>query len=162
MEDFHKRIAGLVLRVLALAATLTAAIIMGTSKESANFYALSFEVNYNDTPAFKYFVIVNAVVSVYSFLALFVPSKSSFWRLIVALDLLVTLMLTSCISAALAIAQVGKNGNSITRWLPICNQVPDYCDRVTIALAAGFAAAILYLMVLAASAHAALDEDDCC
>ncbi|KAK4792270.1 hypothetical protein SAY86_022705 [Trapa natans] len=162
MEDSSKRIIGLVLRVLALGATLTAAIVMGTSKERANLYALSFEANYSDTPAFKYFVIVNAVVSVYSLIALFVPSESSLWRLVAALDLLVTLMLTSCISAALAIAQVGKNGNSMSGWLPVCNQVPDYCDHVTMALAAGFAAAILYLMALTASAHAALDEDDCC
>lgn len=32
-------------------------------------------------------MIANSVVSVYSFIVLFVPSESSLWRLVVALDL---------------------------------------------------------------------------
>lgn len=57
-------------------------------------------------------------------------------------------LLTSSISAALAIAHVGKKGNSHAGWLPICGQVPKFCDHVTGALVAAFVAAIIYLVLL--------------
>jgi len=35
----------------------------------------------------RYFVIANAVVSVYSFLVLFLPKESLLWKFVVVLDL---------------------------------------------------------------------------
>ena len=58
------------------------------------------------------------------------------------------MVLTSGISAALAIAYVGKEGNSYAGWLPICGQVPKYCRHVTGAMIAGFIGALLYLLLL--------------
>lgn len=66
---------------------------------------------------------------------------------------IVTLLLDSSISACLAIGQVGKNGNEHAGWLPICNQVPKFCNRVTGALIAGFVASILYFLILLLSLH---------
>lgn len=68
-----------------------------------------------------------------------------------------TLLLDSSISACLAIAQVGKKGNTHAGWLPICGQVPKFCDRVTGSLIAGFAAAILYFLLLLFSFHNVLN-----
>lgn len=68
-----------------------------------------------------------------------------------------TLLLTSSISVALAIADVGKKGNSHAGWLPVCGQVPEFCDHVTGALIAGFSAAVLYLVLLLFSIHAVLN-----
>ena len=68
-----------------------------------------------------------------------------------------TLLLTSSISAAMAIADVGKKGNSHAGWLPICGQVPKFCDHVTGALVAGFSAAVLYFLLLLYSMHTLLD-----
>jgi uncharacterized protein (TIGR01569 family) len=65
-------------------------------------------------------------------------------------------LLTSSISAALAIAQVGRKGNTHAGWLPVCEQVPDFCDQVTIALIAGFAAAIIYFVILLCSLYVVL------
>ncbi|KAF5481283.1 hypothetical protein F2P56_001950 [Juglans regia] len=143
----------LLVRLLALGATLSAAIVMATSHEKASFFALSFEAKYDNTPAFKYFVIAEAVASVYGFLVLFLPSKGPLWRLVIALDVVFTMLLTSSISAALAIAQVGKKGNSSAGWLPICDQVHKYCDQVKGALIAGFIGAIIYLLLLLYSIH---------
>lgn len=70
MEDSHKRIIGLVLRILALGATLTAAIIMATSRERASFYRVSFEAEYSDTPAFKYVASPFLIPSVIKLFAL--------------------------------------------------------------------------------------------
>lgn len=58
------------------------------------------------------------------------------------------MLLSSSVSAALAIAQVGKKGNSHAGWLPICGQVPKFCDHVSGALVASSAAAIIYFLLI--------------
>lgn len=60
----------------------------------------------------------------------------------------VALLLTSSMSAALAIAQVGKKGNTHAGWLPICGQVHKFCNHVTGALVAGIIAAALYFLLI--------------
>ncbi|KAL5793783.1 hypothetical protein ACOSP7_002377 [Xanthoceras sorbifolium] len=152
-----RRLCTLLLRLLAFGATLSATVVMATSHETVSLFAVSFEAKYSDTPAFKYFVIANAIVSIYGFFVLFLPSESLLWRLVVALDLIFTLLLTSSISAALAVAQVGKKGNSAAGWLPICGQVPKYCDQATGALASGFIGLIIYLLLLLYSIHTILN-----
>ncbi|XP_027348539.1 CASP-like protein 1C2 [Abrus precatorius] len=152
-----RRICHLLLRFLAFAATLAAVIVMTTSHERSSFLTLSFEANYTNSPAFKYFVIANSVVTVYGFFVLFLPAKSLLWRLVVALDLVFTMLLISSFSAALAIAQVGKNGNSYAAWLPICDSVPKFCNEVTGALIAGFAGVIIYMILLMHSIHSVID-----
>ncbi|KAI9177580.1 hypothetical protein LWI28_016885 [Acer negundo] len=152
-----KRICTLLLRLLAFGATLSATIVMATSHETVSLFAVSFEAKYSDIPAFRYFVIANAVVSIYGFFVLFLPSESLLWRLVVALDLVFTLLLSSSISAALAIAQVGKKGNSSAGWLPICGQVPKYCDQARGALACGFIGLVIYLLLLLYSIHTVLN-----
>ncbi|KAB1201048.1 hypothetical protein CJ030_MR0G005163 [Morella rubra] len=136
------------LRLLALVATLTATIIMVTSHDSAEVLNLTFKAKYSNESAFKYFVIAEAVASGYSLIALFVSSKSLLWRLVVILDVIITILLTSSVSAALAIAHVGKKGNSHAGWLPICGQVPKFCNQVTGSLIAAFIAAIVYLVLI--------------
>ncbi|KAM7270130.1 hypothetical protein ACFE04_029344 [Oxalis oulophora] len=148
-----KRVFTLLLRLLALGATLAAAIVMGTSHEKVSVFGLSLEAKFSDTPSFKYFVIANAIVSVYSLVILFVPAESSLWRLVVASDLVFTTILASSLSAALAVAQIGKKGSAKANWLPICGQVPKYCDHVSGALISGFIAAILYLFIVLYSIH---------
>ncbi|KAL5581784.1 hypothetical protein UlMin_014226 [Ulmus minor] len=152
-----KRLLTLLVRLMAFAATLSATIVMATSHEKGSFLTLSFEAKYSQTPAFKYFLIANAIVSVYGFLVLFLPPESMLWRLAVALDLVFTMLLGSAISAALAIAYVGKKGNSYAGWLPICGQVPKYCDHVKGALISGFIGLIIYMVLLLHTIHTVLD-----
>lgn len=63
------------------------------------------------------------------------------------------LLLDSSVSACIAIGQVGKKGNSHAGWLPICGQVPKFCDHVQGAMIAGFIAAIVYFLILIYSIH---------
>ncbi|XP_057751988.1 CASP-like protein 1C1 [Arachis stenosperma] len=159
MESITKarKICHLLLRFLAFGATLSAVIVMATSHEKASVLVFQFEAKYTNTPAFKYFVIANSLVTVYGFLVLFLPPESFLWRLAVATDLVFTMLLVSSISAALAIAQVGKKGNSHAAWLPICNSVPKFCNQVTGALVAGAIAVIIYMILLLNSIHRVLD-----
>nr|KJB32083.1 hypothetical protein B456_005G222200 [Gossypium raimondii] len=57
-----KRIFTFLLRFIAFCTTLSAVIIMISSRQRATVLVFSFEAKYSDTPAFKYFVIVNAIV----------------------------------------------------------------------------------------------------
>ncbi|XP_052201991.1 CASP-like protein 1C1 [Diospyros lotus] len=148
-----KRIPTFLLRLTAMAATISATIVMATSHDSSTVLNLKFDAKYTNSPTFKFFVISNAIASGYTLITLFLPSKSSFWRLVLVLDLVILCLLVSSISAALAIGYVGKKGNSHAGWLPICNQVPKFCDHVTGALFSGFAAAIIYFLLLLYSLH---------
>ncbi|GMI82359.1 CASP-like protein 1C2 [Hibiscus trionum] len=142
-----KRIITILLRLLAFAATLSATVVMVTSHDSAEVLNLKFSAKYSNSPAFKFYVIAEAIASGYGLIALFLSSKSWVNRVIVILDVVIAMLLTSSISTALAEAVIGKRGNSHAGWLPICGQVPKFCDHVTGSLIAGFAAAILYLVL---------------
>lgn len=48
-----KRISALLLRLMALGATLSAAIVMATSHETTTFFSVSIEAKYSNSPAFK-------------------------------------------------------------------------------------------------------------
>ena len=67
------------------------------------------------------------------------------------------MLLISSISAAMAIAQVGKNGNPRAAWLPVCDQVTKFCNQVTGALVAGFIALITYIILLLYSIYSLLN-----
>ncbi|XP_028761628.1 CASP-like protein 1C2 [Neltuma alba] len=146
----------LLLRVLAFGATLSSVIVMATSHETFSFFTVSLEAKYTHSSAFKYFVIANSVVAVYGFLVLFLPSGSFLWQFVIFFDLVFTILLTSSISAALAMAYVGKKGNRYTGWVPVCGQVPKYCHQVTGALASGFIALIMYIILLVHSIYSIL------
>ncbi|GLT35170.1 hypothetical protein SLA2020_096450 [Shorea laevis] len=152
-----KRMGSLLLRLIAFGATLTAVLVMVTARDTATFLTVSYEARYSDTPAFKYFVVVYTIVSIYGFLVIFLPWESLLWQLVVALDMVFTMLLTSGASAALAIAYVGKKGNPNAGWLPICGQVPKYCNQATVALVAGFIGLIVYTMLVLHSIHAVLN-----
>ncbi|XP_060191060.1 CASP-like protein 1C1 [Lycium barbarum] len=144
------------IRLLAICGTISAAIVMVTSHEKIKVFSVSFEAKYSHTLAFKYFFIANIVGSVYSIVVLFLPSKTSLSRLVLISDLIVTMVLTSSVSAALAVAQVGKKGNSHAGWLPICGQLHHFCDQIGGALIAAFISLILYMLLLFLSIYTLL------
>ncbi|OIV93198.1 hypothetical protein TanjilG_24413 [Lupinus angustifolius] len=140
------------LRFLAIGATIAAVVIMVLSHQSTKVLNLTFTAKYSNEPVFRYFVIAEAVASGYSLIVLlFTRSKNSLWRLVLILDVVIAMLLSSSVSAALAIAHVGKKGNDHAGWLPICGQVPKFCDHVNGSLIAGFAAAIIYLLLICSS-----------
>nr|GLL28853.1 CASP-like protein 1C1 [Ipomoea trifida]GMD11483.1 CASP-like protein 1C1 [Ipomoea batatas] len=141
----------------ALGGTVTAIVVMITSHDSAQVLGMTFEAKYNNSPTFKYFVVMNAIASGYSIIVLFFPSKNSLARILLVTDTIMTLLLDSSISACLALGQLGKKGNSHAGWLPICGQVPKFCDHVGGALIAGFAATVLYFILVLYSFHNVLN-----
>ncbi|RWR89586.1 CASP-like protein 1C1 [Cinnamomum micranthum f. kanehirae] len=153
----NKRACTLLLRLLALGATISATVVMLTSHQSSTFLYISVDAKYQYIPAFKFFVVANVIGGVYSLLVLFLPQKSMLWRLVVALDVVVTMLLTAAVSAAAAIGYVGKKGNSHTGWLPVCNQFPKFCNHVTGALVLGFCGVLVYMFILLCAIHMVLN-----
>ncbi|XAR68021.1 hypothetical protein NMG60_11003001 [Bertholletia excelsa] len=143
-----RRIATFVLRLLALGATTAAAAVMVTSEETAYMYTMSYEAKYTNMPAFVYFVITNVIGALYTLAVLFIPLNHVLGRFIAGLDVIMAVLLTSGASAAVAVAYVGEKGNSHAGWWPICNQVKHYCVEVAGALAAAFAGAAIYLLLV--------------
>ncbi|KAK4797473.1 hypothetical protein SAY86_029799 [Trapa natans] len=141
------------LRVLALGATATATAVMAMSHESTSVLNLTLEAKYSNTPAFRYFMIAEAIAGSYSILALLLSCKGLLSHLVLMMDMVISMLLCSSISAALAIAQVGKKGITHAGWAPICGQVPKFCDEVTGALIVGFIASALYLLLVLSSLH---------
>ncbi|MED6132021.1 hypothetical protein PIB30_015385 [Stylosanthes scabra] len=158
MTKSKRVLISIILRLLAFGATVAAMVVMVTSHDSAQAFNLTFTAKYSNDPVFKYFVIAEGIASAYSLIVLLITcsQKSSLWRFILILDLVIAMLLTSSISAAAAIAHVGKKGNSHAGWLPICGQVPKFCDHVSGALVAGFIAPILYLFIVLSSMHSVI------
>ncbi|XP_048141591.1 CASP-like protein 1C3 [Rhodamnia argentea] len=152
-DSMAKAKISLVLRLLAVGSTAAAIGIMVTSHATAKVLNLSFDARYNNTPAFVYFVVAEAVAGGYSLVSLFLSSKSLFWRAVMMMDVVIAMLPSSSIFATVAIGRVGKKGNNHAGWLPICGQVPKFCDRVIGALIVGFVAAAIYLVLLLCSLH---------
>ncbi|KAI8001529.1 CASP-like protein 1C1 [Camellia lanceoleosa] len=148
-----KRIPAFVLRLIALGATITATVVMVTSHDSATVLNITFGAKYSYSPSLKYFVVINAIASGYGLIVLFLPTNCSLWRFVLVADLVIMALLDSSISAAAAIGYVGRKGNIHAGWLPICGQVPKFCDHASGAIISGIIATIIYFALLLHSLH---------
>ncbi|XP_010904649.1 CASP-like protein 1B1 [Elaeis guineensis] len=159
----HKaRVLGLLLvllRLAALLATVTATIVMALNKQTKSITAAfvgtnpiiqTFTAKFQQTPAFVYFVIANAVASLYNLLVLLLRPfmKRKAHEIFEHLGGMVMVsVVASGAAAAAAMAELGKNGNLHARWNPICNRFDAFCCRGGVALIASFIGASL-LMIL--------------
>ncbi|WOK97256.1 reticulon-like protein B17 isoform X2 [Canna indica] len=153
MAKLSTRLFSSLLRLLAAAATLCATVVMATSHESTTLFGMTMEAKFQHTPSFKFFVIANAIGFCCSIVALFAQSRSSLLRLVFVIDLFVAMLLTAAIAAAGAFAQLAKKGNSHAGWLPVCGQVPSFCDHVMGAMICGLVGVVTYLLILLHTIH---------
>ncbi|WVZ23146.1 hypothetical protein V8G54_001690 [Vigna mungo] len=132
-----KRLLTLFLRFLAIGATIAAVIVMVTSHDSTQVLC--------DSRSHSMWIQHNSPFHMFQNFTLAFGSDNGCGNIIHQQPPLV--------SAALAIAHVGKKGNTHAGWLPICGQVPKFCDHVTGALVAAFAAAIIYFLLIFSSLY---------
>nr|P0DH80.1 RecName: Full=Casparian strip membrane protein 1; Short=PtCASP1 [Pinus taeda] len=149
------------LRLLAIGATLSAAIAMGTNNETLKFFTQFFQFNarFYNLSAFIYFVIANATVGLYLLLSLpfsifdiVRPRAAAFRVLLIFFDTVMVAVCTSGAAAATAIMYVARRGNTKTNWFSICQQFNSFCDQATGALGASFAAVVLLILLVLLSA----------
>ncbi|KAF9664919.1 hypothetical protein SADUNF_Sadunf16G0067900 [Salix dunnii] len=150
-----------VLRLGAVAATLAAAAIMGTTDQTLPFFTqfFQFEASYDDLPTF--FVIAMAIVSGYlvlslpfSIVAIIRPHATGPRLLLIILDTVALTLNMAAAGAATAIVYLAHNGNSSANWLAICNQFGDFCQNSSGAVVASFIAAVVLLILVVISALA--------
>ncbi|KAL6850247.1 hypothetical protein ACP4OV_020874 [Aristida adscensionis] len=146
-------VAAAVLRLATAAAAVAAAVVMATSHEAVNVFGLQLEAKFQHMPSLVFFVVANAVACAYNLAGAVVPPASPAARFVLMGDVAVGMVLTGAIAATGAMSDLGKNGNSHAGWLPICGQVPTFCDHVRGALIAGFVAVALSFLTLVYSVY---------
>uniref|UniRef100_A0A0C9S889 CASP-like protein n=1 Tax=Wollemia nobilis TaxID=56998 RepID=A0A0C9S889_9CONI len=155
-----------VLRAAAMGATLAAAIVMVTSKQTVLVpvpvfsnsppILLPLPSKYHYSPAFVYFVVANAVACGYALLSIIiitcklkgsVSSVFSAWLLSIT-DLVMVALVLSGASAATAIGYVGWKGNSHLNWGKVCNIYDTFCIRVAAAVVVSFIGIIVFIVLI--------------
>lgn len=147
----------LVLRFLTFAFTLVAFVVMISNLQSKRpFPTFKVWAKYHYSNAFTWFVVANGIAFSYALVTLILSAfnrSPKIANIVLLLDLLVAYMIISGASAATAIAYIGKNGLSQTRWLPICNTFHRYCAHVVMALAASFIGWVLLTNIIIIGLH---------
>ncbi|XP_043697905.1 casparian strip membrane protein 2-like [Telopea speciosissima] len=151
------------IRLIALAATLTGAIVMGSTNQTLPFFTQSFQfrATYSDFPPFTLFVVANAVASGYLVLSLpfsiasiVRPNAGGPRLLLLILDTVMVGITSAGAAAAAAIVYLAHDGNPNANWLPICRQFNSFCDQISGAVVASFVAAVILMLLVAMSALA--------
>ncbi|XP_044479441.1 CASP-like protein 1B1 isoform X2 [Mangifera indica] len=132
----------LLLRVLAFCATATATIVMALNKETNTFVVATMgttsikatlTAKFQHTPAFVFFVIGTALVSLHNLLMILVSILGGKLHLrhgmVAILDML------------------GKYGNSHARWSKICDKFETFCSHGAIAILASYIGLGLMLLI---------------
>ncbi|KAI7734127.1 hypothetical protein M8C21_033190 [Ambrosia artemisiifolia] len=153
----------LAVRLLALALTLVAAVLLGVNKQTTTVSItlvtslppvdLPVTAKWNQMSAFVYFVIANAIACSYGatslILILVTRGRNKLMSLLVTvLDLVMVGLLFSAIGATGSIGLIGYNGNSHVRWDKVCNVFGKFCHQVAIAVFLSFAGSIAYLLLI--------------
>lgn len=157
------------LRAGAFAFTLAAAVIMGTNKETKYFPVgvvnIPITAKYHYTPSYVCFVVINAVASGYALLTLltsmvtqkiYKSPRSNFHNFCLSLtDLVIVAALTAGASAAAAVSDIGREGNSHSMWNKICDKYSKFCLHGGIALLVSFAGVGMFLLLNLSSTYSA-------
>ncbi|KAJ4970903.1 hypothetical protein NE237_004002 [Protea cynaroides] len=151
------------IRLVAIAATLTGAIAMATANQTLPFFTNSFQfrATFSDFPPFTFFVVANAVATGYLVLSLpfsivtIVRANAAGPRLLLLiLDTTMVAITSASGAAAAAIVYIAHDGNPNANWLPICRQFNSFCDQTSGAVVASFVAAVIFMLLVAMSALA--------
>ncbi|CAL5347058.1 unnamed protein product [Camellia sinensis] len=156
------------LRVLALALTLVAAIMVGLDKQTkvvpitvvSTLPPLNVPVTalWHDMSAFVYFMVTNAIACAYAALSLVLTlvatksGKKGLTMMIMVLDLLMVALLFSGIGAAGAVGVIGYQGNSHVQWNKVCNVVEKFCHQLSAALVVSLLGSVAYMLLVGLAA----------
>ncbi|XP_027165387.1 CASP-like protein 1E2 [Coffea eugenioides] len=155
-----------ILRFLAFASTLVAAIVLGVDKQTKLVsmtvvstlppITVPVTAKWHYMSAFVYFVVANVVACAYAALSLLLVlgnrgAKKGLALMIITLDLVMVALLFSGGGAALAVGLIGYRGNSHVQWNKVCNVFGRFCNQVAGAIGVSLlgSAAFLLLVLLA-------------
>ncbi|CAH2054833.1 unnamed protein product [Thlaspi arvense] len=149
----------IVLRVLFFSATLTALIVMVTSDQTEMAQLpgapspAPVSAEFNDSPAFIYFVVALVVASFYALISTLVsislhlrPEFAAQLSIYLAsFDMVVVGILASATGTAGGVAYIALNGNEEIGWNKICNVYDKFCRYIATSLALSLFASLLLL-----------------
>ncbi|KAF9593627.1 hypothetical protein IFM89_024311 [Coptis chinensis] len=150
-----------ILRIVAIAAALAAATVMGTTDQTLPFVTqfFQFKASYDDLPAFTFFVVANAIVTAYlvlslpfSIIGIVRPQIVGARLLLLIFDTVMIAVSSAASAAAASIVYLAHNGNSTANWIAICQQFNDFCQRISGAVVVSFVAAVILMLLVVISA----------
>ncbi|CAL9199810.1 CASP-like protein 1F1 [Musa acuminata AAA Group] len=136
-------------RVTAGLAALAAATLMGFNKQTSVVAGFAIEASYRFSPAFKFFVVGNAIACGYSVVSLPFVSNLVEGCTLNLFDLMNLGLVMAAAAAASAVGYVGKHGNDEIGWAKVCPYYERFCGRTEIALGCSYVAFLLFLFVCA-------------
>ncbi|XP_039037687.1 CASP-like protein 1D1 [Hibiscus syriacus] len=149
-----------VLRVLLFAASVSAVVVMVTSKQSEMVpvpgfppnIRVPFSAKFNHSPAFIYFVAALSLTGLYSIITTLASISASrkaksILLLFALLDVVFVGIVASATGAAGGVAYIGLRGNNHVRWNKICNTFDTFCRHIGSAVALSLFAAILLVFL---------------
>ncbi|KAL3653883.1 hypothetical protein CASFOL_003564 [Castilleja foliolosa] len=152
--------AQLALRIVVIAFTLAGAIIMVTSQQTVSIFGIALKASYSYSSSFRFNVVANSIVCglVVLSMVLVITLNHPKWNpknhfYLFLLDMVSLLVLLSGSSAAMAIGYLGRFGQSKTGWMPVCDRVPKFCDKIILSIVSSFVAVICLLVLTIMSAH---------
>ncbi|GKU93790.1 hypothetical protein SLEP1_g7357 [Rubroshorea leprosula] len=152
-----------ILRLGAVAAALGATAVMGTTDETLPFFTqfFQFEAQYSDIEAFVFFMIANAIVSVYlvlslpfSIVCIVRPYATAPRLLLLIFDTIMMALTLVAAGAAGSIVYLAQNGNPNANWQAICQQFDNFCQSVSGAVVGSFIAGMILMKLVIMSAIA--------
>ncbi|KAK4477928.1 hypothetical protein RD792_017193 [Penstemon davidsonii] len=153
----------LVLRFLALAFSLTAAVVLGVDKQSTTVVVtlvsslppvnIPVTATWHHLSAFVYFVVANAIACAYATISLLLTlrnrgGKKGLATMIVVFDLVMVALLFSSVGAAGSIGLMGYQGNSHVQWKKVCNVFDKFCNQGMVALGLSGVGSILFFLLV--------------
>ncbi|XP_072998362.1 CASP-like protein 1F1 [Typha latifolia] len=136
-------------RSLASFATLAATLIMVLSEDTAVLGSFSMHADYKSSPAFKFFLLGNAIACGYSLFSSFLMWQIGSSCFVHLMDMLAMGLVMAAAASASAIGYVGKYGNSHTGWFQVCNYFDKYCNKVGISFICSYVGFLLFYLVCA-------------
>ncbi|WOL15659.1 casparian strip membrane protein 1 [Canna indica] len=149
-----------VLRLCAVAATLVAAITMGTTRETLPFVTehFQFHANFTDLPAMLFFVIANGIAAGYlllslpfSLAAMVRPHAVGPRLLLFIFDTVMVAFTAAAAASAAAIVYLAHNGSEKANWVGICLRFDGFCQRISGAVVASFIAVVFFMVLVVMS-----------
>ncbi|KAL9161400.1 hypothetical protein ABFS82_07G019400 [Erythranthe guttata] len=156
-----------VLRLLALALTLTAAVVLGVDKQNTTVAVtlvptlppvnVPVTAKWHHLSAFVFFVVANAIACAHAAISLALTlanrsGKKGITMIVVLFDLVMVALLFSGVGAAASIGVMGFEGNSHVQWKKVCNVFGKFCHQAAAAIGlSGVAALVFFLLVALAT-----------
>ncbi|XP_074583287.1 CASP-like protein 1D1 [Curcuma longa] len=157
------------LRLLLLALSVSALVVLVTSKQSRDFQTglpppfavISRDAKFQQVPAFIYLLAALCVASLYSFVTIFaslfaISSTSSSTRILfflILFDALMVGVMASATGSAGSMAYLGIRGNSHANWDKICNRYHKFCRHVGSSVIVSCVAAIVLVLLVVLSSY---------